>query len=129
MSEADQLGATDDGTVMLDIGGDIGALVLLTSESMHLAEIEISPLDENARDVFQWEHKHAHDHGDGHTHSHGDPSRTHVAVRERRGPAGTRYAAIYPGLREGDYQLWALDGQPADVVHITGGEVTQVDWR
>lgn len=105
MSEAHQLGASYDGTVMLDIGGDVGALVIMTSEAMHLAEIEVSPV------------------GDEHAH------RTHVAVRERRGPSGTRYAAIYPHLRAGVYTVYDLDGRPVDAVSISGGEVAQVDWR
>ncbi len=120
MTEASQLGPSYDGSVMLDIGGDIGALILLTPADLHLAEIEISPVgDERA-------HEPAHSHGD-HTHAH--PHRTHVAVRERRGPSGTRYAAIYPSLRAGDYTLWGLDGRPRDTVRITGGEVAQLDWR
>ena len=75
MSEQSQLGPSDNATVMLDIGGDIGALIITTTESMLLAEIEVS-------------------HADADPHAH----RPHVAVRERRGPAGTQYAAIYPRL-------------------------------
>lgn len=129
VNEESQLGATDDGTVMLDIGGDIGALIIMTDASMHRAEIEISPASEGAEDVFQRDHgpaAHEHSHG-GHVHTH-RPGTTHVAVRERRGPGGVRYAAIYPGLREGDYTVWAQDGTPAETVHVTGGEVVQLDW-
>ncbi len=43
MSEQNQLGPSRDGSVMLDIGGDIGALVLHTSAEMLGVEIEISP--------------------------------------------------------------------------------------
>lgn len=127
MSEASQLGASDNGTVVLDIGGDIGALIILAPEAMHLREIEISPADDTAADVFQAEHAHVHSHGD-HVHSHA-PGRTHVAVRERRSPSGTQYAAIYPGLREGSYTIWNEDGSVADTVRVTGGEVTELDWR
>lgn len=131
MSEEQQLGPSDDGTVMLDIGGDIGALILHTNADLLRAEIEISPADGTAEDVFQRDHPHDHPHGDdhAHSHSHDGPPRTHVAVRERRGAAGIRYAAIYPGLRQGDYTLWGVDGQPRDTVHINGGEVTEIDWR
>lgn len=106
MTEQSQLGPSDNASVMLDIGGDIGALIITTTASMLLAEIEVSHVD-------------------------ADPSahRPHVAVRERRGPAGTQYAAIYPGLRAGEYTVWGLDGQPADKVQIVGGEVAQLDWR
>ncbi len=104
-SETAQLGPSYDGTVMLDIGGDIGALIINTSAELHLAEIEVSPVGQ----------EHAH--------------RTHVAVRERRGPSGVRYAAIYPSLREGVYTVWGDNGEPADTARIVGGEVAQLDWR
>ena len=51
-----------------------------------------------------------------HHHHHDGQARTHVAVRERRGPGGTQYAAIFFGLREGEYTLWGVDGEPADTV-------------
>jgi hypothetical protein len=116
MDETAQLGPSYDGTVLLDIGGDIGALIINTTADLHLAEIEVSRVDDD--DV--------HAHG-GHRHAH--PHRTHVAVRERRGPSGVRYAAIYPGLRAGEYTVWGSDGRPADTVRIVGGEVAQLDWR
>ncbi len=104
MSEENQLGPSQDGSVMLDIGGDIGALILHTPAEMVGAEIEISPTGN-------------------------DPHhRTHVAVRERRGNGLTRYAAIYPGLSAGSYTLWGLDGQPAMQVAITGGAITEAHW-
>lgn len=129
MTSPEELGPSQDGTVVLDIGGDVGALVLLTGASLLGAEIEISPLGGAGADVFQEAHPHvhSHDHGDDHTHTH-HPDRTHVAVRERLAPDGVRYAAIYPGLRAGRYQLWSVDGTPADVVQIVGGEVAELDW-
>jgi hypothetical protein len=104
MSEQNQLGPSRDGSVMLDIGGDIGALVLHTSAEMLGVEIEISPTGDD-------------------THH-----RSHVAVRERRGNGATRYAAIYPALRAGSYTLWRPDGQPALEVTVTGGAVAQAQW-
>ena len=133
MSETSQLGPSNDGTVMIDIGGDIGALVIMTDESLLLAEIEISP--EDASDAshdhgHDHGHDHDHDHAHDHAHDHGHaPTRTHVAVRERRGPGGVRYAAIYPNLRQGSYTVYGLDGTPRDTVEIVGGEVRQLDWR
>lgn len=123
MSETTQLGPSSDGTVMLDIGGDIGALILMVPDTMHLAEIEISPIADDDGDG----ETHSHD-GEGHHHTHA-AGRTHVAVRERRGPSGVRYAAIYPGLHAGTYTLWGVDGTARDTVEITGGEVAQIDWR
>jgi len=127
VSEQSQLGPSSDGTVMLDIGGDIGALILHTGPNLLLAEIEISrvdgapPLDDG--------HTHDHTHGTGNGLAHTHPSRTHVAVRERRGPSGVRYAAIYPDLRSGEYTVWGTDGEAADTVTVIGGEVAQLDWR
>jgi hypothetical protein len=132
VTEESQLGPSVDGTVVLDIGGDIGALIILTGAELLRAELEISPVSDDAEDVFQAGDAHEHTH-DGHTHSHthdaGGPRRTHVAVRERHGPSGVRYAAIYPQLREGEYTIYGTDGEPAETVRITGGEVAQLDWR
>lgn len=103
MSEQSQLGPSQDGSVMLDIGGDIGALILHAPAEMSGAEIEISPSDD-------------------------DSHRTHVAVRERRGTGPNRYAAIYPSLSAGTYTLWGPNQEPAIQVTITGGQVTQAEW-
>lgn len=131
MTEESQLGPSNDGTVMLDIGGDIGALILHTRPDLLLAEIEISRVD--GAPPQEGPDPHAHSHNDGHTHGDGQEhtraTRTHVAVRERRGPAGVRYAAIYPALRAGEYTIWGLDGQDAATVKIVGGEVAELDWR
>jgi hypothetical protein len=123
MDEQAQLGASKNGSVVLDIGGEIGALVLYTSAELHLSEIEISPVSPDDVD----HHEHSHDHDQGHDHHHA--GRTHVAVRERRGPAGIQYAAIFFGLQQGDYILWGLDGSAADRVRIVGGTVAELDWR
>ena len=103
-AEQAQLGPTSNGSVVLDIGGDVGSLVIMTSESLAGAEIEVSPVGE-------------------------DLARTHIAIRERRSPNGIRWAGIFPGLVAGTYTVWALDGSPADTVVVTGGQVTQLDWR
>jgi hypothetical protein len=121
--ESGQLGPSYDGTVMLDIGGDRGALIIMTPPELHLAEIELSPVD--ADDAAE-PHVHEHEHG-GHTHAH--PNRTHVAVRERQGAAGVRYAAIYPSLVEGEYTIWDLDGTSVHTTTlIVGGQITEIDW-
>ena len=138
MTEQSQLGPSTDGSVMIDIGGDVGALILHTGAELLLAEIDISRLD-GARPLaegFEMPGEHVHTHGAGehaHSHSHADaggPPRTHVAVRERQGADGSvRYAAIYPGLYSGEYQLWRPDGTPGDVLTIVGGTVTEIDWQ
>ena len=102
--EAAQLGPSDPGSVMLDIGGDIGSIMILAPESMHGDEIEVSPV------------------GD-------DRTRTHIAIRERRAPSGSQWAGIFPGLPQGEYTVWNLDGTPAERVTVVGGEIATVDWR
>lgn len=129
MTEQSQLGPSTDGTVVLDIGGDIGALILHTGPDLLLAEIEVSRVDGAPPLSDGGAQAHAADHDHGHSHEHAHPLRTHVAVRERRGPSGIRYAAIYPGLRSGEYTVWGTDGAAADTVTVIGGEVAELDWR
>lgn len=103
MTEQSQLGPSRDGSVLLDIGGDVGALIIHTPTELLGAEIEISATAD------------------------GSP-RTHVAVRERHGPSGIRYAAIFPQLTCGTYCVWDLDGTLAQQITITGGSVTEIPW-
>jgi hypothetical protein len=89
------------GATVLDIGDDVGALVLYTSAEMGGAEIEISLVG-------------------------GPLSRQHVAVHPRAG--GPTHAAVYPNLPEGSYELWAADGSVALRVQIEGGSITETRW-
>jgi len=93
------------GSVVLDLGTGIGALVLDAPAELNGREIEISPA------------------GGGP----GSP-RTHSLVRERRTGAGTGYAAVYPGLAEGVYTIWRDADTPAGTVTIDGGRVTSYRW-
>jgi hypothetical protein len=91
------------GPTVLDIGDDLGALVLYTAAELVGAEIEISP--------------------------DGDPDRRrHVAVHPRQIPDGTAYAAVYYGLAAGTYDLWAADGSRALTVSIEGNTITESVW-
>jgi hypothetical protein len=92
------------GTVVMDVGSDVGALILYTPATMDGREIEISR--------------------DGHP----GARRTHSQVRARHLPAGTSYAAVYPGLPAGAYTIWDGQDQPAARVVITGGEVATCHW-
>ena len=96
------LGPSGPGSVILEVGGDVGALVLETPPGLAGAEIEISPADGGAR--------------------------THSAVRPRHTPAGTRHAAVYPALPAGDYIIWQLDGSPAGQVTVRGGQASRFSW-
>jgi hypothetical protein len=98
--EAD-LGPSGPGSVVLNVGGGTGALVLNTPAGLDRREIEIS--------------------------REGAP-RTHSQVRERRVGRQVRYAAVYPDLPAGVYTLWRDASTPAAVVTISGTEVTVADW-
>jgi hypothetical protein len=98
---------------VLDIGGNIGALILYTDAEYDQREIEISPVDGPVE----------HDHAEGHEH------RTHTAIHERRAGAKTTYAGIYPELKAGTYRIWTDDPTLPDRVTIVGGEVAELDWR
>jgi hypothetical protein len=98
------MGPSGPGTVVMDLGGEIGALILYTPDELDGLEIEISRDD--------------------------DPGarRTHSQVRARHMPGVTRYAAVYPGLRAGAYTIWRDVVRPAGTVVITGGQVTSWRW-
>lgn len=96
-------GPTGPGSVLLDIGGEVGALIIITPARMAGEEIHVSPLPDPAR-------------------------RTHALVRERRlGPASC-YAAVYPALPAGDYTIWRDAGHPAGTVRIDGGAAASYRW-
>jgi hypothetical protein len=96
-------GPSATGSVILEIGGTIGALILET-DAEHLGrEIEISPIPRD--------HEHA-------------LARTHSMVRERHTQPPT-YHAVYPDLPEGDYTIWRDHDTPAGTVTITGGQITR----
>jgi len=124
------------GMVVLDIGGEIGALVVLAPGGLAGAEIEICPTGRRhlrPDDGAQWwdgdwrAHEHAQAEGP-HTHRHG-PAWPHVAVLPRQAGGGTQHAAVFPGLREGSYDLWVRpDGPTALTVAAPGGQVTEVAW-
>jgi hypothetical protein len=89
--------------VILEIGQDLGALIVRTPASMHGLEIEISP------------------EGD-------DDHRSHKQVLERTGGGESAYTAVFDQLACGTYTLWK-DG----VARVRGAEVgpgcvSELDW-
>ena len=94
------------GMVVLDIGGDVGALVVTMPASMLGEEIEVLTGREEP----------------GH-------HRPHVAVVPRPGPDGTVPSLVFPELVEGSY---ALVPKGTDDVHlrvnVCGGAVTTAIW-
>ena len=110
------------GSVLLDIGGDVGAVVLHLPASWEGAEVAYRRAGEPEP------HEHGHDHHHDHGHSHGThhPHRPHVAVVGR--PTGGRvaYSAVFPELVAGRYVLSLPDGSEIDV-DVEGGVVTELD--
>ena len=89
--------------VVLDIGEEIGALIVHTSEALLGREIEVSPKGSAGK-------------------------RVHTDVLERRINGLTVFAAVFPSLTEGDYSLWR-EIVTGDEVTIVCGAVAEVDWR
>lgn len=97
-------GPSGSGSVVLNVGPGIGALVLYVRADLDRREIEIS--------------------------SHATPvsPRTHSQVRERRAGSSVQYAAVYPDLAAGDYTIWRNATTVLGVVTIHGGHVTSYHW-
>ncbi len=99
------------GMVVLDIGGDVGALVVSMPRSMLGEEIEVMtgtvPV---AKD--------------------GDSHRPHVAVVDRPAPGGGSVPSlVFPELVEGSYALVPKGTDDVRLrVAVRGGEVTTATW-
>ena len=90
--------------VVLDIGDDVGALIVHTQPGMHGAEVEISAASNDGR-------------------------RSHKEVLERTIGGQPAFTAVFDGLRAGTYTLWT-DGEARERgLEVPGGTVTEVDWR
>ena len=94
-----------DGSVVLDIGRGVGALVVHTAPSLCGLEIEISPAG-----------------------LHGHARRTHVVVRERHVAGETSFAAVFPALAAGVYVLHGLGAVDDRMVGIREAQVVVIDW-
>lgn len=85
---------------VLDIGGDIGALVVYLTRLTASGELDIQP--------------------------HGDPAgRFHTGVHRRDGV----WVAVFPEVVEGRYELLDDHGHTRAQVVVTGGEVRELDLR
>jgi hypothetical protein len=127
------------GAVLLDIGGDVGALILRMPRRLLGVEIEARPIDLRKRSDGSHHHVDGHDHPHTHPHAHGDGAGhdgahhhlPHVAVIERplAGSNQTYPTAVFSELLHGRYELYE---RPAGAVTLTvdvqGGEVTEVRW-
>jgi hypothetical protein len=103
MSHSHTLVPSGQGTVMLNIGAGIGALVIHTPSALHGHEIEISPV--------------------------ADPAvRKHAAVRARYVSGGVIWSEVIDNLPEGRYVVWRDPVTPLAEVDVTGGSVTEYKW-
>jgi hypothetical protein len=101
------LGPSTSGSVVLELGLGVGALVLFTPPELDGAEIEISAVTQPASEPAK---------------------RTHSQVRRRLTPGGTKFAAVYPELAAGGYTIWRDESTPVITVTIDGGQVTTARW-
>jgi hypothetical protein len=97
-------GRGDTAPVVVDIGGDVGALVVYADEAFVSREVDITPV--------------------GGERSH----LVHTMLRRRRLPNSTGQEAavgVYPELVAGRYWLWG-DCGPVAEVEVRGGEVAEI---
>ena len=97
-------GRTHPEHVVLEIGGELGALVVYTDPELHGREIEISRRGEDDR-------------------------RSHKDVLERSRGGTPAFAAVFDRIEEGIYTLWVDGTVRARDVAIAGGSVTDLDWK
>jgi hypothetical protein len=88
--------------VVLDIGSEVGALIIHTDPAMHGVEIEISR-EGQARDG------------------------SHKQVLERSAGGRAQYTAVFDGLPAGRYALWTGEHARAREVLVRGGGVTELE--
>ncbi|HEX3455473.1 MAG TPA: hypothetical protein VHS03_12670 [Gaiellaceae bacterium] len=90
--------------VMLDLGPDVGALVLRAGAEMHGLEIEISPRGR-------------------------DEERSHKQVHERPVAGRPLYGAVFESLPAGEYTLWLDDRPLRRGVVVAGAAVTDISIK
>jgi len=109
------------GSVLLDIGGEIGALVVSMPAEMEGAEVEIRP--EGARTQLVHGYRHDHEHTRAHAHH------PHVAVVNRPVSGGLIPSLVFPDLVEGSYGLFLKGSDHRRMtVRVVGGEVAVTEW-
>jgi hypothetical protein len=91
-------------TIVLDIGGDTGALIIYAPSHLRGQQIDVCLKGSDARPI-------------------------HTDVLERRLNGRAVFAAVFPTLEQGDYQIWVPEPTLVNTFRIRGGEVAEVDWR
>lgn len=92
------------GAPALDIGGDIGAMVVTMDAASLGTELHLRS-------------------------EHEPPTTVHTGVWERGQGGATVVAAVFPDLVEGTYHLLDHAGEAVRRVQVVGGQVTSVDLR
>jgi len=85
--------------VAVDVGQGMGALVVYAPAELIGSEIELSPAGTDTR-------------------------RVHSVFHERHTGAGSAYAAVFPTLQAGDYDLWPGEGASRRIV-VRDGRITE----
>jgi len=118
------------GAVLLDIGGDVGALVVTMPAGLEGLEVEIQPAGTGPKPVHGHSHPGGHSHDEAHGHEEGHGHHPHVAVVNRPAGDGVVPSLVFPDVVAGDYELVPKDGGPVQLrVHVDGGAVTTVEWE
>jgi hypothetical protein len=90
--------------VALELGAELGALIVHTDPDLHAVEVEISP-------------------------GHDDAERSHKQVLERSARDRPAFTAVFDRLPAGRYALWVDGRAVAGGVTVAGGSITELDWR
>jgi hypothetical protein len=98
-----RLPPSTEGSVVMEVGGDVGALVVYTPDALAGHEIELARRGDDHQFV-------------------------HTEVRERQLPDGTIHAAVFPAVPAGEYTLLAIHALPALDVSVEGGRVAELTW-
>jgi len=92
------------GPVVMDIGGDIGGLIVRLDDALEGTELPIEFADDPKRDI-------------------------HTGVWRRSLGGQTVVVAVYPELRQGSYRIHPGEGHSGAQLEIIGGQVAQLDLR
>jgi len=89
---------------MLDIGGDVGAVIVYLADQRVGEELDIRPVGDDA-------------------------GRFHTGVHDRPVEGATTRVAVFPEVRTGAYELLDEHGDPFATLEAAGGEVRTLDLR
>lgn len=92
------------GPVVMDIGGDIGGLIVRLDEALESTELPIEFADDPRRDI-------------------------HTGVWRRALGGESVVVAVFPELRQGSYRIHPANLHAGADVQIIGGQVIELDLR